>query len=94
MMQKSSFKGYILTFTPQAKKELKKLEIGIAKKVDEKLNALVQGAINLDIKKMKGVEETYRLRLGDYRIIFEVHNHIVTVLVIGIAHRKEVYRDY
>lgn len=94
MIQKNSFKGFTLTFTPQATKEFKKLEINIAKKIDTKLQELVKDSSNLDIKKMQGIEQTYRLRCGDYRVIFEVNKNIVTILVISIAHRKEVYRDY
>lgn len=94
MMQKNNFKGYFLSFAPQAKKELKKLEKNIAEKIDEKLKEMVKGAVNLDIIKMQGKEDTYRLRCGDYRIIFEVQDHIVTVLVVSIGHRKEVYRDH
>ncbi len=94
MTQKNNFKGYVITFAPQAEKEFKKLEPKIAKKVDEKLKDLIKGAPNLDIIKMKGAQETYRLRWGDYRVIFESKKHIVTILVISIAHRKEAYRDY
>ena len=94
MIQKSRLKGYTLSFTPQASKELNKLEISVAKKINKKLNELIEGASNLDITKMKGIEETYRLRCGNYRIIFEIKKYIVTVLVISIAHRKEVYRNY
>jgi mRNA interferase RelE/StbE len=49
---------------------------------------------NLDIKKLEGKENpTYRLRSGDYRIIYTIEKQIVTVLVIEIKHRREVYRD-
>ncbi|MGB8467773.1 MAG: type II toxin-antitoxin system mRNA interferase toxin, RelE/StbE family [Candidatus Babeliales bacterium] len=94
MVQKNSFEGYAINFTPQAEKELKKLEKKIAKKVDEKLKELVKGTRNLDITRLSGHIETYRLRIGDYRIIFESQKHVITILVIKIAHRREVYRDY
>lgn len=93
-MQKNNFAGYNIDFAPQAAKALKKLEQNIAKKVDEKLEELTKGAQNLDVIRMKGVEETYRLKFGDYRVIFEVKKRIITILVIDIAHRKEVYRKY
>lgn len=94
MMTRSSFEGYKLAFTSQAAKELKKLEHGVSKKINEKLQTLVKGTANLDITKMQGIAETYRLRWGDYRIVFEVHQDIITILVIGVGHRREIYRDY
>jgi mRNA interferase RelE/StbE len=80
---------------PQAEKELKKLEKNVAEKIDEKLKELVSGALNMDIKKLTTeTNDTYRLRLGEYRIIFEAKRHIITIVIIKVAHRKEVYRDY
>lgn len=93
-MQKNNFAGYKLNFAPRAEKSLKKLEKIIAQKVREKLQDLIQGTPNLDIEKMKGIEETYRLKFHDYRIIFEVDKKVITILVVDIAHRKEIYRNY
>ena len=42
--------------------------------------------------KLVGEEDAYRVRAGDYRIIYEVHNNVLVVLVLKIGHRKEVYR--
>jgi len=42
--------------------------------------------------KLAGEEDAYRVRMGDYRIIYEVHNNILVILVLKIGHRKEVYR--
>jgi len=94
-MQKNNFKGYKLDFTKKASKELKKLEENIIKKIGNKLRDLITGNPNVDFSKLETPDDaTYRLVCGDYRIICEIHNHIITVLVIKIAHRKEVYRDY
>lgn len=93
MIPRKNFEGYALVFAPSAKKQLEKLEAKIVKSIDTKLRDLIEGVSNLDIKKMSGVDDTYRLRCGDYRIVFEVKKHIVTILIIKIGHRKEVYRD-
>jgi mRNA interferase RelE/StbE len=94
-MTKSSFIGYTIDFTSQAKKELQKIDKPDAKKIKQKLDSLTEGASNLDIKKLEATSEpTYRLRVGDYRIVFEVKHAKITILIINIAHRKEVYRRY
>ena len=44
-----------------------------------------------DIKKLKG-RKAWRIRVGDYRVIYEIHNRQLQILVITIGHRREVYR--
>lgn len=93
-MQKSSFKGYKLEFTTNAEKTLKKLDNQIAKQINKKLYDLISGSTNLDIKKLISNNNLYRLRSGDYRIIFKIENQTITILIVDIAHRKEAYRYY
>jgi mRNA interferase RelE/StbE len=94
MIEKNNFKNYILTFKTSARKELDNLDKFTAQKIDKKLQDLITGLSNVDIKKMQGYINTYRMRCGDYRIIFEANKLIITILVVKIAHRKDVYRDY
>lgn len=62
-------------------------------KVELTEDELVQGKQGLDIKKLIGFNNTtYRLRVADYRIIYEVYDKQIIIKVIKIAHRKEVYR--
>ena len=42
-------------------------------------------------KKLKGTN-AYRIRCGNYRIIYEIHDNIVTIVVIDVGHRREIYR--
>lgn len=42
--------------------------------------------------KMSGIERTYRIRVGDYRIIYEIRDNVLIVLVLRIGHRREAYR--
>jgi mRNA interferase RelE/StbE len=43
--------------------------------------------------KLVGYRNRWRVRSGDYRILYEIHDDVLTVLVIRVAHRREVYRD-
>ena len=43
--------------------------------------------------KLVGQGNRWRVRVGDYRILYEIHDDILTILVIRVAHRREVYRD-
>ncbi|OGB86135.1 hypothetical protein A3J41_00510 [candidate division TM6 bacterium RIFCSPHIGHO2_12_FULL_38_8] len=91
MSERNSFQNYVITFKASARKELDNLEKFIAFKIDKKLQDLVAGLANVDLKKMQGYVSTYRMRCGDYRIIFEDHRTTITILVIKVGHRKDVY---
>jgi mRNA interferase RelE/StbE len=43
-------------------------------------------------KKLAGREDLWRIRVGDYRIVYEIHDRILLVLVVRVAHRHEAYR--
>ena len=45
-----------------------------------------------DIKKMTGYADRYRLRVGDYRVIYEIADQELIILVVGVGHRREAYR--
>ena len=65
----------------------------VVEKISKKLNALVSEKECLDVKVMVSTTPTkYRLRVGDYRIIFSEHKKEILIIVIGIGHRKEVYK--
>ncbi|MCE0483730.1 MAG: type II toxin-antitoxin system RelE/ParE family toxin [Methylacidiphilales bacterium] len=42
--------------------------------------------------KLAGREELYRVRVGDYRTIYQIRDHELVVLIIDIGHRREIYR--
>ncbi|HIJ06746.1 type II toxin-antitoxin system RelE/ParE family toxin [Methanocalculus sp.] len=59
-----------------------------------KLQQLKEGfSPDLDIRKLKGIKNTYRLRVGNWRIIFELCPDY-QIVIIGIRPRKNAYRDY
>ncbi len=45
-----------------------------------------------DVKKLAGYDDRYRLRVGDYRVIYEVMDGQLVILVVGVGHRREIYR--
>jgi mRNA interferase RelE/StbE len=74
-----------------AGKELGRIREKDRKKVIEKIRSLSFEPRPVGVKKLSG-EEKYRLRQGDYRILYKIEAEIVTVTVVRIAHRREVYR--
>lgn len=74
-----------------AGKELGRIREKDRKKVIEKIRSLSFEPRPVGVKKLSG-EEKYRVRQGDYRILYKIEAEIVTVTVVRIAHRREVYR--
>jgi mRNA interferase RelE/StbE len=44
------------------------------------------------VKKLAGYEDRYRLRVGDYRIIYDIMDGHLVILIVGVGHRREIYR--
>jgi mRNA interferase RelE/StbE len=82
-----------IVFTKHAAKSLSKLPRNIAKTIREKLEAIASNpyANHSNAKKLQG-RDGYRLRVGDWRVIYEIQNNELTILVLKVAPRGEVYR--
>jgi len=93
MLQKSKFKGYKIDVDRSAKKDLKKFDQKVVKKVHETLKGLVAGDPNIHAEKLTATGEKYRIRIGQYRIIFHEHKHIITILIVAVRTRENAYRD-
>jgi mRNA interferase RelE/StbE len=83
--------SYRVLVKRSAEKELDALPSSVRERIAERLLTLEESARPPGIKKLQG-QESYRLRVGDYRVLFIVddQNRLVTIYAIG--HRREVYR--
>jgi mRNA interferase RelE/StbE len=84
---------YKLVFTKQAVKTLQRMPANIAKAIYLKMEKISQNPFesHSNVTKLQN-REGYRLRVGDWRIIYEVQQEKIIVLVLKIGLRKEVYR--
>ena len=78
-------------FVRAAQKEFDALPKDIQIRLAPKIGQLAQGMTS-QCKKLSGQPNRYRLRMGDYRVIFDVQNEKLIILVLRIAHRREAYR--
>lgn len=67
---------------------LNKLEIVVARRIIIKVKELSQNPFSKDIKRLKG-ETSFRLRVGDYRVIFDIIRD--TIIILKVGHRKNIY---
>ncbi|NOX84390.1 MAG: type II toxin-antitoxin system RelE/ParE family toxin [Chlorobi bacterium] len=82
---------YKIQIKPSAKKELFKLPGKDLKKVVLKIKSLSKNPRPSGCEKLSG-EEKYRVRQGNYRIVYLIDDKQLTIIVIKIGHRKDVYK--
>jgi len=81
----------VILFTPAAERDLKKLDPPVRERIREALRAIEADSGNAtNVKRLQGGGRLYRLRAGDYRVVFEIIRG--DVLVQLVAHRRDVYR--
>jgi len=80
--------NHIINWDHKAKDELKDFEPHISKRIIKKVKELEKDPFASDIKHLKG-QHGFRLRVGDYRVIFEIEGKNLTILKVG--HRKHIY---
>lgn len=79
-----------ITWTNKALEQLNDLEFVIAKRIVQKIEELT--TINsFEIKKLRGYQNLYRLRVGDYRVIFDINNEKNEITIWKVGHRKNIY---
>lgn len=83
---------YKVELSNTAFKALKKIPKNDVHKILDMMKGLAEKPFPYGSIKLEGEDNTYRIRSGDYRIIYELHNDILMILVLKIGHRKDVYR--
>ncbi|MGE4169254.1 MAG: type II toxin-antitoxin system RelE/ParE family toxin [Candidatus Margulisiibacteriota bacterium] len=81
---------FSLFISKKAQKELEELPALMLRRFDKRLLELIDNPFPTDSKKLSGSLHTYRLREGDYRLVYTVEEATITVL--RVRHRKDVYR--
>ncbi len=84
--------SYKLEFKPSAERELRKLGKSVIPRITKAIDALADNPFPHQSEKLSGSANAYRIRVGDYRIIYTVENKVLLITIIRIGHRKEVYR--
>ena len=89
---------YRLEVSPAADRDLEKLKSRIRKQDFERLRVAVRGLADeprpQGVRKIKGTESAYRIRVGSYRVVYEVYNDDNLVLILQVTRRSETtYRQ-
>lgn len=83
---------YRVELKPSVDKALSKLPSQVQKRIITEVLSLEREPRPHGAIKLGGSEELYRIRIGNYRVVYQIRDDVLLVLVVVIAHRREVYR--
>ncbi|BBO82532.1 hypothetical protein DSCO28_30980 [Desulfosarcina ovata subsp. sediminis] len=85
--------NYRIEIIRSAAKALKKIPKADQKRIAEKIDSLSENLPKKETTKMKGNNPFHKIRVGNYRIIYEIHEDVLVILVVKIGHRRDIYRN-
>ena len=83
---------YKIEWKASALKELKRLDRKIIPRIISVVESLANNPFPSGVRKLQGAEKTYRIRSGNYRVIYEVIQERIVIVIVRIRHRKDAYR--
>ena len=84
---------YRIEVKRSAAKALKKIPKPYMRRISEKIDNLAEEPPSPEITKLKGDNPFHRIRVGDYRIIYEIQDEVLVILIVKLGHRKAIYRN-
>lgn len=85
---------YRIEFTPAAVRQLRKLDGKARRRIQAAIELLAEEPRPNGAKKLVGGDGQWRVRTGDYRIVYEIDDGVLLVLVVAVGHRREIYQRY
>ena len=85
--------AYSIEYAPEAVRALDRMPHDIRRRIILRIESLADGPRRPGAVKLSGCE-AYRIRAGDYRVIYGIADQRMAVLIVCIAHRREVYRGF
>lgn len=86
-----------MTYTVQvlapAARQLRKLDPKSRRRIQAAIELLAENPRPPGAKKLVGGAGEWRVRTGDYRVVYEIHDNVLLVLVLAVGHRREIYRS-
>ena len=83
---------YSITFAQSARRELERLRANVVSRIFPKIEALARNPPPPGCRKLRGFENLWRIRIGDYRVIYQVFDDEMVVDIVAMRHRTQAYR--
>ena len=85
--------GFRLIFRQSAARDLRRIPKRDVARILSRIRALTTEPRPRGVEKLVGQQQRYRLRQGRYRIIYEIQDEELLIVVVKVGHRRDVYRD-
>jgi len=85
--------GYRLELSPAAARDFRALPRDVQTRLRPRIDALAHDPRPTGCRKLSGEDDLYRIRVGDYRVLYAVRDQVLIVLVVRIGNRRDVYRE-
>lgn len=82
---------YTVLIAPSARRDLKRIRGMIRRRIAAAIDELAAEARPPGAGKLAGADDLYRVRVGDYRIVYQIQDERLIVLVVRVGHRKDIY---
>ncbi|MBU4272364.1 MAG: type II toxin-antitoxin system RelE/ParE family toxin [Planctomycetes bacterium] len=84
--------SYRIEWKASAVRELKRLDRSVVPRIVEAVGQLARNPFPRGCRKLKGSGNSFRIRVGDYRVVYEIAETLPLVEVVRVRHRKDAYR--
>lgn len=84
--------AYTVEISPSAERQLRNLPRNVQDLVRPRIRALATEPRPSGVVKMAGQKDTYRIRVGDYRVMYRIEDKVLLVSITSVGHRSNVYR--
>jgi mRNA interferase RelE/StbE len=85
--------SYQVEISQGALKQLKKVSPELQERIQVKIDDLAIQPRPAGVKKLKNRDNGYRIRVGDYRVIYDIFDNILVIIIVDVGHRSNIYKD-
>jgi mRNA interferase RelE/StbE len=85
--------SYEVQILPKAARQIKALSVEVSQDISFTIQSLANEPRPIGVKKLSGEKDIYRVRIGNYRVLYRIVDKVLVVVVVSVGHRREVYRD-
>jgi mRNA interferase RelE/StbE len=84
--------AYQVIFNAHAVRSFRKLPRGVQERLKPVIDSLADTPRPAGVEKLSGADDAYRVRVANYRILYEIHDVVLLITIVEVGHRRDVYR--
>lgn len=85
---------YRIKVAPAAVRQLRMLDVAARRRVQAAIELLAEHPRPSGARKLAGGDGEWRVRTGDFRVVFEINDDVLLILVVAVGHRRDVYQRH